>query len=555
MMSYQQKKRWLSGLFLIFCVVSSFSDGYSDGKVHVFQKAELEQLIAPHLPAHRETSSGKKVLIIGFDGFTYRFLDPGIQNGELPNFRKITDDGTRIILRSTDFPSSAVAWPVISTGCKPQHLGIHSFFQLNSKTYQFELVNANYRERKAMWEILSDLGKRSIVINVPITYPPDIIDGVMIPGLLSLESGDYTVPPSISEPLRQMGYRIEYQSFKSKISLGETAFSDHSMEYDLNDMFDMEFNRYTLSRYLLDKIDWDFAMIVFTLPDRIQHNAHSLGQEMIRHTYRQMDSVLGGLMARLPPETSLIVLSDHGFRPFSRVFYLIPWLVSEGFIVLGSDGQPDWSKSMLIPIDRIGCSATLRWNVKGRESMGVLDPKDTLEESCNFISLKKALNKLTDSDGKPMLDKLQILETEGSGPELLITFKSDCLVKNDLVPVTQFLEPLNPPIFDHEHDGICILYQEGVIQAKKKLNASVLDVAPTALYLMGVPIPDELDGLVLLESVEEGYAKANPVNHRSIPLTRTNVTSSPLTDSALLEQLKSLGYIGDSAKTSSNNEK
>jgi len=288
----------------------------SAGDIRQITVKEFAHALDHVLPEAREQTPQQRVAVIGFDGFTFRILDQLLTRGEMPNFAKIVAEGTRIALKSTDFPSSAVAWPVIATGCKQEATGIHSFFQLNPETYKFDLVSASFRSRKAFWEIASESGKRSIIINVPITYPPDAIDGIMVSGLLSPENSVFTIPPQMSPILRRLGYKTGYQSFKNTISLGDFAFNPSGQIIDVNDLFDMTFNRFNLGRYLMNALDWDLFMTVFTLPDRLQHNTGVLGDEVIHHAYRQMDVLLGAILKELPEQTSLFVISDHGFRPF-----------------------------------------------------------------------------------------------------------------------------------------------------------------------------------------------------------------------------------------------
>ncbi|MFC1852773.1 alkaline phosphatase family protein, partial [candidate division CSSED10-310 bacterium] len=382
--------------------------------INLLTQSKLDPELQPFLPAPRTQKPVQRVLILGFDGFTFNVLDPMIKQKSLPHFQKIITQGTRISLSSTAFPSSAAAWPAIVTGCDSHENGLQSFFLLDPRTYQLKLTNAAFRQRQAIWELASRLGKRSIVVNVPMSYPPDDIDGIMISGLLSPPQGQFTWPTTLSPVLRRLGYQTGYRLFRESMGFGEQPLSSPARHYDLNDVFDITMNQCNVSLHLLDKIDWDFAMVVFTLPDRVQHNQHQLGKSMVYHTYRQMDTLLSAFLNKVPPQTSVLVISDHGFRLYNKLFYLVPWLIQHGFLVL-ENGRPDWKRSKLLPIDRVGCYATLRWNVKGREASGILDSNETKASSKLFKHLKSQLQQLNKDVGSPVFHELSVLTPAESG--------------------------------------------------------------------------------------------------------------------------------------------
>jgi len=96
--------------------------------------------------------------------------------------------------------------------------------------------------------------------------------------------------------------------------------------------------------------------------------------------YRDVDAALGKIRARLPEGTLLMAMSDHGFQPFSRDFHLNAWLRDTGYLVMKEGkrtgytvtGDVDWSKTRAFGIGFNG----LYLNQKGRESEGIVDPKD-----------------------------------------------------------------------------------------------------------------------------------------------------------------------------------
>ncbi len=526
-------------------ILTTVNPVYS-GNIRMISRQMLDEQVGPLLPNHRDKPPDERVIVVGFDGFSFRVLDRLLPAGQMPHFQKLMDDGARIALKSTDFPSSAVAWPAIVTGCHSSETGLESFFTLDSDTYEFKLTNATFRNRKAVWEQISEQGKRSIVMNVPMTYPPDDIDGITIAGILSPDKGAFTFPKTLSPVLRQMGYRTGYQSFRKSMRLGETAFNMTGVSFDINDLFDISLNQYQVFSYLKEKVDWDFAMIVFTIPDRLQHNETQLGSPVIEHTYRQMDVLLGGIMAKLPEKTSLIVLSDHGFRAYTRVFNLGTWLIDQGYLILKSDGSPDWTKSQLIPIDRVGSTATLRWNIRDREAMGTVSGTVLTPDSEVFLVLKKKLLTITDNAGEPVVKRVTPLVSKSNGPDILVTAYETFTVKNDIRSGSQIVSKTDAPIYDHEHDGVGFMFKSGTVKPGTRIAGHVRDIVPTILYLMGLPVSESLDGNVLKTGIEPKYLTTHPVRTGQQSLIRIHAAPEALDNSGVMDQLRSLGYLGNS---------
>jgi len=86
------------------------------------------------------------------------------------------------------------------TGCNPGKHGIYDFFCTDS--FSKKIINSRYRKTKAIWNILTLNGKNSIVVNIPGTYPPEKINGIMITGLLTPSpDSDFTYPKIIKKDL------------------------------------------------------------------------------------------------------------------------------------------------------------------------------------------------------------------------------------------------------------------------------------------------------------------------------------------------------------------
>lgn len=124
----------------------------------------------------------KRLMVLGLDGAEWKLIKRWVDQGKLPTFKRLIDNGTYGLLKSTIPISSAPAWTSAFTGVNPAKHNIFEFFI--SKGYGIRLTNATDRKAKAVWELLSEKGLKVIVINVPMTYPPDRVNGIMISGIV-----------------------------------------------------------------------------------------------------------------------------------------------------------------------------------------------------------------------------------------------------------------------------------------------------------------------------------------------------------------------------------
>src|SRR5947209_2502310 len=156
-----------------------------------------------------------RTIILGVDGLTFRVLHPMIERGELPNFRKLAEEGCEAILQSKYPPLTPPAWISLSTGMKPAVHGVYDFWEYQEQSRdgtREARVQTHRKGGKAIWNILSEYGKQVLVINVPMTYPPEPINGIMVSGYMTPSAQvDFTYPRSFKEELFRVvpGYDLD----------------------------------------------------------------------------------------------------------------------------------------------------------------------------------------------------------------------------------------------------------------------------------------------------------------------------------------------------------
>ncbi len=170
----------------------------------------------------------KRVFIVGFDGATFNVIRPMLISGKLPNLQKIIDDGAHGILNSTLPAHSCPAWTSLATGVHPGEHGIYSFFNRQKGKYSYPTVSSNQIQSPTMWQILSEQNYKIGVANVPVTYPPSPVNGVMISGMLSPDLKSAFYPKSLySEILDAVpNYEVEVRSPQKDEKYLEAAFQN-----------------------------------------------------------------------------------------------------------------------------------------------------------------------------------------------------------------------------------------------------------------------------------------------------------------------------------------
>src|SRR5205823_14885010 len=184
----------------------------------------------------------------------------------MPNFKKLREQGCEAVLQSKYPPLTPPAWTSLSTGLKPARHGVYDFWMYEHQehsTVRDPRVQTKRKGGKAIWNILSEYSKRVLVINVPVTYPPETVNGIMISGYMtpSIEA-NFTYPLSMKEELYH-------------------AVPDYKIDLEHNEMLTIESlldatikmteQRIKLMRYLVQEKPWDFCYVVFVGADRLRH--------------------------------------------------------------------------------------------------------------------------------------------------------------------------------------------------------------------------------------------------------------------------------------------
>ncbi|CAN5582419.1 hypothetical protein BH18ACT16_BH18ACT16_02430 [soil metagenome] len=214
------------------------------------------------------TSELPKVLIIGLDALTPRLVEKWVAEDRLPNIGRFLAEGAWGTMKSVPNRNSAPAWSTMVTGLNPGKHGIFWFTEDDPENYQYKFINGSYRRGKAFWQVLSEEGQRVGVMNVPVSFPAEEVNGVFVAGVDSPSADDprFTHPPELrKEVIAAAGG--EYYVYPALARYVVAGQPDEGLDR-LHRSID---KRAAVAEHLMTRAPWDTFMAVFTESDVVKH--------------------------------------------------------------------------------------------------------------------------------------------------------------------------------------------------------------------------------------------------------------------------------------------
>ena len=301
-----------------------------------------------------------KVFILGLDAATLSLMKPWADEGKLPTIKRLLDEGVSGNLKSTIPPVTAPSWSSFMTGKNPGKHGLYHFIEPNPGTYEPRYSNARSRLAKSMWRNFNEAGLTVGVVNVPMTFPPEAVDGYMISGMDAPEgSASITHPPELYERLEKKFGKVSHQ-----IRYLGNLKTDQRRDTLLDDLKAMDDHYFNVASDLMETNPVDVMMLVFTSIDTVQHffwhhldtnhpQHDPVGAKKYRHAileiYQHTDAILAKFLDKLSDDTAVMVMSDHGSRPTSaRILYVNRFLADLGVLKLNEAKQKSFHPSHLV---------------------------------------------------------------------------------------------------------------------------------------------------------------------------------------------------------------
>ena len=271
-----------------------------------------------------------RTIIIGLDGVPYGLLQDLMNRGIMPNTKEKMPRGVLRKMQSSLPEVSSVAWSSIITGKNPAEHGIFGFTDLIPHSYELHFPNFNDLQSPPFWDLVQG---RSVIVNVPSTYPVKKMNGVHISGFISVDFEKSVFPPSLIPTLKKFDYRLDVDS----------TLAHKSMNLFLKDLEENLQGSLRAYRYLWEKEEWGIFMFVFTGTDRLLHflwdayekESHKFHGEFLEY-FRKIDKIIGEIVSKIQEEDRLIMLSDHGFEGLDFDVYINAILKKEDYLHFGN---------------------------------------------------------------------------------------------------------------------------------------------------------------------------------------------------------------------------
>jgi predicted AlkP superfamily phosphohydrolase/phosphomutase len=277
-----------------------------------------------------------RVFVFGLDGTPCGWLRAETAAGRLPNLAALFRSSSLVSMRSSLPSVSSTAWTTFLTGCDPGGHGVFGFMDCKPDSHELYFPNLRHVTVPAIWDVLGSRGKRSILLNVPGTYPARPVPGVLVSGFVAPSLDRSVHPPRLLPRLKAMGYRIDLDNWAARGGF-------EVLEADLFATFE---RRVEAIRMLLAEEPWDLFVAVLTETDRLYHflwNAMAAGEEraldLFHRFHARVDEFAGWLFDSLPHGTELIALSDHGFAAGHSDVFTNAWLRERGYLAFDT-GEP-----------------------------------------------------------------------------------------------------------------------------------------------------------------------------------------------------------------------
>jgi len=455
----------------------------------------------------------RKILIIGLDSAPAEIVFD--QREKFPVLRELIEKSFFGKMRSSDPPITIPAWLVMCSGKDAGRLGLYGFRHRTGYSYkEMWIATSQSIKEKTIWDYVGEQGGDSCLVSVPPSYPPLPVPGNLISCFITPDDKKgYTYPPEL---------QVEIEA-KFGPYIFDVVFRTEDRDQILREIYEMTEKRFSVLNYLIRQKPWSLFMFVEIGVDRVQHafwkymdrdhHLHEPGnryEDVIIDYYKFLDNKIGELLANIDKNTLVLVISDHGAKRMKGAFCINEWLIAEGDLVIkekpkrGTNLEKtdiDWPRTRAWGWG--GYYARLFLNVEGREPQGTIRPEDYEKER---DALAERIRNIRGPKGEKWATQIikpqeYFEEARGDYPDLMVYF-DDLFWRSagTLGYDTQYLleNDTGPDDAVHAQDGIYILYDPQNI-AKRRQDIDILDIAPTVLDSLGIPVPSDMRGRIIGE--------------------------------------------------------
>jgi len=516
-----------------------------------------------------------KLILVGIDGGSWNVLEPWCREEVMPTLTALRREGAFGVLRSVIPPITPSAWTSILTGQRPGRHRVLDFLRYHPGTGRLSLVNSTDLPRSNLFTLLSAASREVVAVNLPMTYPPPEVSGVLVSGFEtpSRESA-FTWPPELKEEVLrvvpQYRFSVPWQA-RSPEDLDGLARDVRAITASFAD-------RVRLARHLARRRPWNLLFVHLKFYDDLLHRtfgytrpeADPRGRALLERCLRGLDEALGRLrsLAR-EVRAPLLVVSDHGFGSLRGRLYPNALLHRWGYLALrGPAGRllhrlrrrlrsrgPDSAHHLgaRIPIHWRRTRAYVMYtgpcpfvyvNRRGREPHGTVGPA---EAGALVAELAERLRSYRHPalEGPVFEEVIRaeefFPERSDEDPELILVPREGLVPRRRLVGAGREVTLESTLEGYHRRAGLWLAAGPN-IRPGVTLEAGLEDVLPTVLAALGVPLPAEMDGRPLCELFEEPPQVRSAAGPEAAGPSRRDVYSAE-EEAELRRRLQDLGYL------------
>ncbi len=438
-----------------------------------------------------------KLFFLGLDGTPHTLLQKLAREGVMESYARILEQGGSRQMETTIPDISSVAWSTWMTGTNPAKHQIFGFTDLKPASYKTYFPNFQHLKGSPIWAVLGAKGKRSVILNIPGSYPARPMSGALISGFVAVDLAKATYPAAHLPFLKEIGYKTDVDARKAA----------EGWDIFFEELHDVLRARREAIFHLLEKENWDLFVAAITGTDRLQHFLwtaysnpdHAHHQDFLDY-YRAVDRLIGDIDRAIGEDHPLMVMSDHGFTDLRHEVYLNCWLEQEGYLQWKVAAAERTDMQAMAPESRAFCldPGRIYLHVKGRHPAGCIAPEDyrALRDE-----IETKLATLTDpgKSGAPVIKSVRRKEDLYEGPYLQQSPDLVCVPHDgyDMKGATRETRLFGNKQFTgmHTQHGAHIFVRGHQIE---KATPHICDVMPTMLRLLDVEIPANVDGVSLV---------------------------------------------------------
>ena len=469
----------------------------------------------------------------------------------MPNIARIKQGGVWADMISVLPPVTSPNWKCYSTGKNPGKIGIFWWENIDWTSRRVYYPIARKFQNKEIWDCLGEAGQKVGIIGMPTTYPPKRVNGFLISAGPDASENKFCYPGELEDELKKQGWRSHPRKI---ISIDREKASQ-----EIYDIIDTHFR---VANILAPKYEVDFLMVSIFNINTLHHFFWDSLET--KRAWEIVDMHIGELMNQ---NCNLILMSDHGSNKIESVFNINTWLKEEGYLRVNfSLGDVLYrlgihkqrllqfaSKLRLvgllrkivpkglerhIPSDsgeiiREAKAGVVNWRKSKALASGqgpiYLNPENADNEMLKK-EIKQKLEVLIDPlTGKKVVEKVYSKEEIYQGdylaeaPDLIIDQAKGVHIPGG-IGQTNIFGSRQIWRAENNRTGLFMAYGPDIRPAGKIDNMSILDLAPTILHLMNIPVPDDMDGRVLMEIFREGSEpQQRKVRHQEIDMERERI--------------------------------